>query len=111
MRPEAGKGSPDWYIDGLFISEDTGVTKPAAEFFDLCPERIGEPKPSRIMIGDSLSSDMPGAKNASIASVWFMPSGDIGKAMKEYSIDWCAASFGELFSVPEKRAAGAARNG
>ena len=90
------------YIDGLFISEDLGVTKPAAEFFDVCLERIGEPGASCIMIGDSLSSDMLGAKNASLASVWFMPSGDIEKAMKEYSIDYCAASFDELLSVLKK---------
>ena len=95
----------DRYIDGLFISEDMGVTKPDAAFFDLCLEKIGEPGESCIMIGDSLSSDMLGAKNASLASVWFMPSGDIEKAMKEYSIDWCAASFDELYSVLQQWAA------
>ena len=92
----------DRYIDELFISEDMGVTKPAAEFFDICLERIGEPRESCIMIGDSLSSDMLGARNASLTSVWFMPSGDIGKAIKEYSIDYSAASFDELYSVLEK---------
>lgn len=95
----------DRYIDGLFISEDMGVTKPDAAFFDLCLEKIGEPGESCIMIGDSLSSDMLGAKNASLASVWFMPSGDIERAMKEYSIDWCAASFDELYSVLQQWAA------
>ena len=40
------------------------------------------------MIGDSLTSDMLGAKNASIDSVWFMPSGDIEKSMIEYEIDY-----------------------
>ena len=87
------------YIDGIFISEDMGVTKPDAAFFDICLERIGEPRASCIMIGDSLSSDMLGAKNASLDSVWFMPSGEIEKAMAEYSIDYCAASYDELFSV------------
>ena len=89
----------DRYIDGLFISEEMGVTKPDAAFFDICLEKIGEPKSSCIMIGDSLSSDMLGAKNASLDSVWFMPSGDIDKAMKEYRIDYCAASFDELYGV------------
>lgn len=32
----------DRYIDGLFVSEEMGVTKPAAEFFDLCLKQIGE---------------------------------------------------------------------
>ena len=90
------------YIDDIFISEDMGVTKPAAAFFDICLERIGEPKESCIMIGDSLSSDMLGAKNASIDSVWFMPSGDIEKAMEEYRIDYCASSFDELYVILQK---------
>ena len=89
----------DRYIDGLFISEDLGVAKPDAAFFDLCLERIGEPKSSCIMIGDSLSSDMLGAKNASLDSVWFMPSGDIEAAMAAYDINYCASSFDELFEV------------
>ena len=65
------------------ISEDLGVTKPDAAFIDICLDRIAEPGSSCIMIGDSLTSDMLGAKNASLDSVWFMPSGDIEKAMKE----------------------------
>ena len=92
----------DQYIDGLFISEDMGVTKPAAEFFDICLKQIGEPKSSCIMIGDSLSSDMLGAKNASLDSVWFMPSGDTEAAIKEYDIDYCAASFDELLGILKK---------
>jgi FMN phosphatase YigB (HAD superfamily) len=92
----------DKYIDYLFISEDMGVTKPDAAFFDICLERIAEPKSSCIMIGDSLSSDMLGAKNASIDSVWFMPSGDIEKSVIDYDIDYVATSFDELYSVLEK---------
>ena len=90
------------YIDGLFISEDMGVTKPDAAFFDMCLEKIGEPKSSCIMIGDSLSSDMLGAKNASLTSLWFMPSGDVGKMMKEYDINYCASSYDELYEILKK---------
>jgi YjjG family noncanonical pyrimidine nucleotidase len=89
----------DRYIDGLFISEDMGVTKPDAAFFDLCLNRIGEPKSTCIMIGDSLSSDMLGAKNASLDSVWFMPSGNIEEAMAAYDINYCASSFDELYDI------------
>lgn len=96
----------DRYIDGLFISEDMGVTKPDAKFFDLCLEKIGEPRSSCIMIGDSLSSDMLGAKNASLASVWFMPSGNVEEAVAAYGIDYCASSFDELYEVLRKWAAG-----
>ena len=89
----------DQYIDGLFVSEDMGVAKPAAEFFDICLKQIREPKESCIMIGDSLSSDMLGAKNASLTSVWFMPTGDIETAVRAYDIDYYASSFDELFGI------------
>lgn len=92
----------DRYIDDLFVSEDMGVAKPATEFFDICLKQIGEPKESCIMIGDSLSSDMLGAKNASLASVWFMPSGDVAEAVKAYDIDYCASSFDELCAILKK---------
>ncbi|MCR4617649.1 MAG: YjjG family noncanonical pyrimidine nucleotidase [Lachnospiraceae bacterium] len=93
----------DKYIDYLFISEDMGVTKPDTAFFDICFEKIGEPKSTCIMIGDSLSSDMLGAKNASIDSVWFMPSGNIEKSMAEYDINYVASSFDELYTVLVKK--------
>ena len=92
----------DRYIDGLFVSEDMGATKPDAAFFDICLDRIGEPGSSCIMIGDSLSSDMLGAKNASLDSVWFMPSGDVEEAMTAYEINYCASSYDELFDILKK---------
>ena len=51
------------------------------------------------MIGDTLTSDMQGAKNAGIASVWFMPEGDITEAVRTYGVTYTAASFDELFDV------------
>ena len=92
----------DKYIDGVYISEALGVNKPSVEFFDICLKDIDEPKGSCIVIGDSLTSDMLGAKNASLRSVWFMPQGDIGKAISTYDIDYCAASFNELFAILSK---------
>ena len=92
----------DRYIDGIFISEEMGVTKPDAAFFDKCLERIGEPGSSCLMIGDSLTSDMLGAKNASLDSVWFMPSGNIEEAVKAYDINYCASSFDELYEILKK---------
>lgn len=92
----------DKYTEYLFISEDMGVTKPDAEFFDICLERIAEPRTSCIMIGDSLTSDMLGAKNASIDSVWFMPSGNIEQSMIEYDINYTAYSYDELYLILAK---------
>ena len=96
----------DRYTDGVFISEEMGVTKPDAAFFERILEQIGEHGSSCIMIGDSLTSDMLGAKNASLDSVWFMPSGNIGEAMAAYDINYCASSFEELYEILRKWSAG-----
>ena len=89
----------DKYIDKIYVSEWMGVAKPSPKFFDMCLEDIAEPKDTCNMIGDSLTSDMLGAKNASLDSVWFMPSGDVDRLMKEYDINHTASSFDELYLV------------
>ncbi len=89
----------DRYLDGVFISEEMGAAKPDRRFFDIILERIGEPGERCLMIGDSLTSDMLGAKNAGIRSVWFMPTGDIQKAAEEYGVAWTAADYDELYDV------------
>ena len=89
----------DKYFEKVYISEWMGVTKPSKEFFDMVIEGVDEPKESCIVIGDSLSSDMLGAKNASITSVWFMPEGDIETAKKTYDISYVASSYDELYEA------------
>lgn len=61
----------DQYFTDIFVSEDTGSQKPKAEYFAYCFARIAEPSPSRMMIiGDSLTSDIQGGRNAGIATCW-----------------------------------------
>lgn len=87
------------YICDLFVSESMGVSKPSHEYFDIVKKAVNEPDKSCIVIGDSLTSDMLGAKNADLTSCWFMPEGDVKGAIKEYEIDYTASSFDELFNV------------
>ena len=62
------------YIDGIFISEEMGYSKPDPRFFDEVFVRLGNPdRKSAIMLGDSLSSDMLGASRAGIAGCWYCP--------------------------------------
>ncbi len=58
-----------------FISEELGAQKPKKAFFDRCFARMGGAfEPSEILlIGDSLTSDILGAKNAGLSSCWFNP--------------------------------------
>lgn len=92
----------DTFFEKIYVSEWMGADKPAKEFFDMVLEGVDEPKETCIVVGDSLTSDMLGAKNASLASVWFMPEGDIESAKSMYDIDFCASSFDELYEVLTK---------
>ena len=62
------------YFNQVFISEQLQTQKPDAQFY----ERIGARIPNfnkkyALMIGDSLSADIQGGKNAGIDTVWYNP--------------------------------------
>ena len=62
------------YLKGIFISQQIGFDKPSAAFFTRCFSKIpGFEKRKTIIVGDSLSSDIKGGKNAGITTVWFNP--------------------------------------
>lgn len=66
------------YIRKIYISEAIGYSKPAKEFFDYCINDIGEEDRSKyIVLGDSLSSDMQGGRNASLVTCRFSMDGII----------------------------------
>ena len=61
-------------FDGVFLSEHLGCEKPSALFFDKVFASIPAVDRRRVLIvGDSLSSDILGAKNAGIQSCWYNP--------------------------------------
>lgn len=63
-------GLDDYFLD-IFISEEVGYNKPSKSYFDYCFSRIpGFRKEQTVIVGDSLSSDIQGGKNAGIATVW-----------------------------------------
>lgn len=65
-------GNFDKYIDDVFVSEDTGIPKPAKEFFDYCFEKLKHPKKEEmILIGDSLTADISGGINYGLETIWF----------------------------------------
>ncbi|MBQ2668952.1 MAG: YjjG family noncanonical pyrimidine nucleotidase [Clostridia bacterium] len=62
------------YIQGYFISEAIGAAKPDKRYFDYVLAHIpGARAQDCIVIGDSLTSDMRGAVNAGMDSIWFNP--------------------------------------
>ena len=62
------------YFNEIFISQKIGADKPSIEYFERCFERIpGFSKENAIIIGDSVSSDILGGKNAGILTCLFNP--------------------------------------
>jgi 2-haloacid dehalogenase len=64
------------YFDKVFISQEVGYDKPSEAYFDHCFAHIPDfRKEETVIVGDSLSSDITGGRNAGIAAIWFSPSG------------------------------------
>ena len=64
------------YFKGIFISEEIGADKPSKAFFDACFAAIpGFRAEEAVMVGDSLTSDIRGGRNAGLRTVWFNPHG------------------------------------
>ncbi len=64
------------YFRGIFISEELGCNKPSREYFERCFAQIPDFSPEdSILVGDSLTSDIQGGKNAGLRTVWFNPAG------------------------------------
>jgi YjjG family noncanonical pyrimidine nucleotidase len=65
------------FISALIISEEIGVAKPHAAFFEAASARSGDPLKSEILlIGDSLTSDIRGGVDYGIDTCWFNPAGE-----------------------------------
>ena len=61
------------YVDGIYISEQIGFSKPVKEYYDYIFRDLGITDKSRvIMLGDSLTSDMLGGRNAGITTCHFL---------------------------------------
>ena len=59
-------------FDGVFISEELGCRKPEKIFYDKVFEIIGpEYRTCSLMVGDSLTSDMQGGRNAGIPTCFY----------------------------------------
>lgn len=77
------------YFEQIFISQELGHNKPSKAYFDACFARIPDFDPSKaIIVGDSLTSDILGGKNAGIATVWVNPEHKhCGEIQPDYEIE------------------------
>lgn len=76
------------YIDLIVASEEVGVNKPNPKIFKRILEQTKLNSTEAIVVGDSLSNDILGAKNADIRSVWYNPNRNINDSgiMPDYEI-------------------------
>ena len=85
-------------VDDIFISEEIGYVKPQKDFFDRCFAKIPDfEKEKAIIIGDSLSSDIKGGNNASIATCWYNPRKAIN--VTNIKVDYEICNLNEIESV------------
>ena len=62
------------YFEECFVSQELGHNKPSKEYFEAAFARIPGFDPSEcLMVGDSLTSDILGGKNAGLRTVWVNP--------------------------------------
>jgi YjjG family noncanonical pyrimidine nucleotidase len=62
------------YFQAIAISSELGIAKPAAAIFEHALAELGSPpKPTALVVGDSLSSDILGGRNAGLATCWYNP--------------------------------------
>ena len=58
------------YFTHTLISEEVGINKPQPGIFEIALQRNGIAADEAVMIGDSYSSDIAGAKAACIDQLW-----------------------------------------
>lgn len=65
------KSNLDKYFDKIFVSDKIGYEKPDKRFFKKIMDITKYSNDDLIMIGDSIKSDIIGAKNSKIKSIYF----------------------------------------
>ena len=74
QKPRIADSGVGRYFKDIFISEEIGSAKPHPEYFEGCFKRIdGFKAEESIIVGDSLTSDIAGGKNAGILTCHFNP--------------------------------------
>lgn len=76
QRPRLALTKIDHFFEEIVVSDEIGVAKPQAAFFDYAFEKIQHPPKDKVLvIGDSLHSDMKGGANYGVDTCWFNPMG------------------------------------
>lgn len=59
------------YVDALVVSGEIGIAKPDPAIFEIALTRLAMRADEAVMVGDSWSADIEGARAAGIRAIWF----------------------------------------
>ena len=68
----------DHYFDALILSEDIGVNKPDSRLYEYAIKKTTSKPTESLMIGDMFDTDIVGAANFGIDSIYYNPKGKSG---------------------------------
>lgn len=78
------------YFDHIILSEDAGANKPSALFFDYAFRTTGACPEQTVMIGDNPETDIHGAHDAGLRTIYFRRSSSSSEAQlpwADYTVD------------------------
>jgi 2-haloacid dehalogenase len=74
QRSRLAQSTIGQYFEAVLISEELGVAKPHPGIYDAAFTAMGQPEKKEVlMVGDSLSSDIRGARDYDIDTCWYNP--------------------------------------
>ena len=92
----------DKLLSPIFISDDIGAEKPSARFFEAVFASLDGIAPEEMLIvGDSLTSDMCGGRNAGIPTCWYNPR---RLPPDDLPVDFVIEDLAEVLQIVEKSA-------
>lgn len=87
-------------IRGYFVSEAIGSAKPDPRYFDYVFSHIpGFQKEQALVVGDSLRTDIQGAENAGVDSLWYHPAGRSWEDGMSVPCTYRAGSYEEIWEL------------
>ena len=86
------------YFDAIVVSGEFGIPKPNPAIFKEALSLLGlNSSDSVIMVGDSLSSDVKGARISGLTSCWFNPASAVNTSTE--NVDYVIQSLDQLFEI------------
>lgn len=77
VRAALSRAGLDGFFQAVFTARELGLAKPDPAFYALILEKLGLDAGQAVMVGDSYSGDVAGAKEAGLRAIWYNPSGEL----------------------------------